>query len=79
AGFLAFVASEKHRLASRPEWSENVPLPEDTYIPTNWSIAANTIDWQTAFDAPARRRFHDLGGTEALLRLGYETNENWWR
>jgi hypothetical protein len=79
AGFLAFVASEKHRLASRPEWSENVPLPEDTFIPNNWSIAANTIDWQTAFDAPARRRFHDLGGTEALLRLGYETNENWWR
>jgi hypothetical protein len=78
-GFHAFVAQEKQRLASRPEWSENVPLPSDTFIPNTWSIGANTIDWHAAFDAPARRRFHDLGGTEALIRLGYETDENWWR
>jgi hypothetical protein len=78
-GFHAFVAREKQRLAARPEWSEHVPLPQDTFIPTNWSIAADTIDWHPAFDRPARKRFHELGGTEALIRLGYETDENWWR
>jgi hypothetical protein len=78
-GFHAFVAAEKRRLGSRPEWSEGVPLPADTFIPSNWSIAGDTIDWHAAFDAPGRRRFHDLGGTEALLRLGYESDESWWR
>ena len=79
AGFAQFVATEKRRLAGRPEWSVGIDLPDDSFIPPTWSIGGETIDWRRAFDAPARRRFHDLGGTEALIRLGYETDENWWR
>ncbi len=79
AGFAAFSAGEKRRMSVLPEWSEGIPLPEDSFIPQNWSVGGGTIDWRRAFDAPARRRFHELGGTEALLRLGYETDEGWWR
>lgn len=78
-GYIAFVARWRNRLALKPQWSEGLALPEDSFIPRNWSIGGETIDWRSAFDAPARRRFHDLGGTEMLIRLGYETDENWWR
>jgi hypothetical protein len=77
--FLAFVAREQRRLAVRPQWSEGIPLPDDSFIPRNWSVGGGTIDWRQAFDRPARRRFHDLGGTEMLVRLGYEADEDWWR
>jgi|GEM_PF-1055577 predicted O-linked N-acetylglucosamine transferase (SPINDLY family)/polysaccharide pyruvyl transferase WcaK-like protein/nitrite reductase/ring-hydroxylating ferredoxin subunit len=79
AGYQAFVASEKRRMSRRPEWSEGIALPEDSFIPPNWSVGGATSDWCRIFDAPARRRFHDLGGTEMLIRLGYETDEDWWR
>jgi hypothetical protein len=79
AGFADFVATEKRRLGGRPEWSTGIALPADSFIPPSWSIGGETIDWRRAFDALARRRFHELGGTEALIRLGYETDENWWR
>jgi len=78
-GYTAFVAGWRNRLIQKPEWSEGLALPEDSFIPRNWSVGGETIDWRIAFDAPARRRFHDLGGTEMLIRLGYETDENWWR
>jgi hypothetical protein len=78
-GYTAFVARWRNRLVQKPEWSEGLALPEDSFIPQNWSVGGETIDWRIAFDAPAGRRFHDLGGTEMLIRLGYETDENWWR
>ena len=77
--FIAFVARELQRLALRPPWSEGIPLPDNSFIPHNWSVGGGTIDWRQAFDRPARRRFHDLGGTEMLVRLGYEADEDWWR
>jgi Sulfotransferase domain len=79
SAFISFVARGRNRLKLDPQWSEKLTLPEDSFIPRNWSIGGGTIDWRHAFDAPARRRFHDLGGTEMLLRLGYETNEDWWQ
>jgi hypothetical protein len=78
-GYTAFVARWRNRLVQKPEWSEGLALPEDSFIPRNWSVGGETIDWRSAFDAPARRRFHDLGGTEMLIQLGYETDEDWWR
>ena len=78
-GYTAFVARWRNRLVQKPEWSEGLALPEESFIPRNWSVGGETIDWRSAFDAPARRRFHDLGGTEMLIRLGYETDEDWWR
>jgi hypothetical protein len=77
--YLAFVEKRLRRLRLHPQWSEGLALPDDSFIPQNWSLAGDTIDWRRAFDRPARRRFHDLGGTEMLIRLGYETDENWWR
>ncbi|HWF46480.1 MAG TPA: sulfotransferase domain-containing protein [Bryobacteraceae bacterium] len=77
--FIAFMARGRGKLALEPQWSERLAVPEDSFIPRNWSIGGGTIDWRSAFDAPARRRFHDLGGTEMLVRLGYETDEYWWQ
>ena len=78
-GYLRFVAEWKRRLTNNPEWSETLTVPEDSFIPQNWKVGGGTIHWRRAFDARARPRFHDLGGTEMLVRLGYETDENWWR
>jgi hypothetical protein len=79
AGYNDFVAAEKRRTQVGPGWSDEIALPEGSFLPQNWSIGGETINWRHAFDAPARRRFHDLGGTEILVRLGYETDEDWWR
>jgi Sulfotransferase domain len=35
--------------------------------------------WRELFDAPARRFFHERGGTAGLLRFDYESSEDWWR
>lgn len=35
--------------------------------------------WRLLFDAECRRVFHELGGTEGLLRFGYESSADWWR
>jgi hypothetical protein len=32
-----------------------------------------------SFDLPDRRRIHNLGGTEMLIRLGLRNHEGWWR
>jgi hypothetical protein len=66
-------------LPATPGWSENLDLPEGSFVPSSWSVGGGTIDWRRAFDAPARRHFHELGGSEALLKLGYESDPAWWR
>lgn len=77
--YLAFVEKRQRRLKLQPQWAEGLALPDDSFIPQNWSLGGDTIHWRRVFDRPARRRFHELGGTEMLIRLGYETDENWWR
>jgi len=79
AGFMASREVNMRRLSHAPQWAEKIALPDDSFIPKNWSIGGETSNWERAFDPPARRRFHELGGTESLIRLGYETDENWWR
>jgi hypothetical protein len=78
-GYIAFAARLRPWLARHVEWSEGIALPEDSFVPQNWAAGAGTIHWRSAFDAQARRRFHELGGTEMLIELGYETDGNWWR
>ncbi|HEX5454571.1 MAG TPA: sulfotransferase domain-containing protein [Stellaceae bacterium] len=34
--------------------------------------------WQHIFDARSRRYFHENGGTELLMRFGYESSADWW-
>jgi hypothetical protein len=34
--------------------------------------------WREILDSASRRWFHERGGTEHLLRFGYETSEDWW-
>ena len=35
--------------------------------------------WRYIFDDNSKRYFHDTGGTEFLLRFGYERSADWWR
>jgi hypothetical protein len=35
--------------------------------------------WKVIFDDKTKRYFHERGGTEFLLRFGYEKSEEWWR
>jgi hypothetical protein len=79
AEYLALVARERRWYEGQPQLSKSIPLPDDSFIPRNWTVGGGTIDWHQAFDRPARRRFHDLGGTEMLIRLRYEADEDWWR
>lgn len=68
-----------HRSAANKNWRQSVELPPNSFIPQNWSAGGETIRWRDCFDATAARRFHELGGTEMLVRLGYENDEAWWR
>ena len=35
--------------------------------------------WQRIFDDRSRLYFHESGATSALLRFGYESDEDWWK
>jgi SAM-dependent methyltransferase len=71
--------SEKAKLAIYPEWSDSATIPKDSFLAEGWTVGGGRTDWRAAFDARARREFHELGGTDILLRLGYETSADWWR
>src|SRR5262249_27524748 len=76
-GYDAFVALQKRVLFDT--WGQAIPMPEGSYIPQDWAVGGETIRWQEVFDLRARRAFHELGGTEILLELGYEADQNWWK
>jgi hypothetical protein len=35
--------------------------------------------WRHIFDERSKQYFHACGATEALMRFGYEDNEEWWK
>lgn len=35
--------------------------------------------WKPIFDDKTKRYFHERGGTEFLLKFGYEESEDWWK
>jgi hypothetical protein len=78
-GYIAFTACLRLWLAQHLGWSEGIALPDASFVRQNWAAGAGTIHWRSAFDAQAQRRFHELGGTEMLIELGYETDRDWWR
>ncbi len=44
-----------------------------------WSKTRTKSSWQQSWDSRAKKAFHETGATELLLKLGYETDENWWK
>ncbi len=79
AAYQEHEKSEKAKLAIYPEWSETVAIPKDSFLAEGWTVGGGKTDWRAAFDARASREFHEQGGTDILLRLGYETSADWWR
>jgi hypothetical protein len=76
---------EAVRIASARTGYFETPLGGYTFVPEPGSIYdvlqrhRNEDYWRLLFDAECKRVFHELGGTEPLLRFGYESSEDWWR
>lgn len=44
-----------------------------------WQQSRGKSNWRASFDRAAAKAFHDTGGTEMLIELGYETDAEWWK
>jgi Sulfotransferase domain len=68
---------ERRRLEiDDPQWGYAVDAPD---LFATWSQNRGGSNWRTVFNDRARAVFHELGGTEMLMRFGYETDADWWR
>jgi hypothetical protein len=82
------VASDPSELAAHverqrleiddPEWGYAADAPHPDLFAA-WSRNRGGSNWRSVFNDRARKVFHELGGTEMLLRFGYETDADWWR
>lgn len=79
------VLSECVRLERKSDSYERNPYNGYSFQPEPNSIY-ETIKrhrfedyWRFVFDADCRRHFHEQGGTEFLLRFGYESSADWWQ
>lgn len=79
------IINECIRLAKeRKSYFEN-PYNGYTYEPEEGSIYyllkkhRSEDYWKVIFDDKTKRYFHERGGTEFLLRFGYEESEDWWK
>ena len=59
-------------------WGFNFKPEKDTIF-YELSKKRGTSNWKTVFDKKAKEAFHHCGGTEMLIRFGYETDEDWWK
>ena len=74
---VAHLQGATARLAHLPEWGLGAPAQSALF--DTWSKHRGGSNWQSVFNAPARKIFHQLGGTEMLLQFGYEVDPDWWR
>lgn len=44
-----------------------------------WSQNRKGSSWRQAWDAEAKKAFHETGATEFLIEYGYESDPDWWR
>jgi hypothetical protein len=44
-----------------------------------WQQSRGKSNWRASFDRAAAKAFHDTGGTEMLIELGYESDPDWWK
>jgi len=73
---LRRVESGKTALTG-PEWSfGNEDVPE---LFKTWSRRRGLSNWRTVFGPASRKVFHEQGGTDLLIQLGYESDPDWWR
>lgn len=70
------------RIKSRPDvnaqWGFGQKFEPDSMF-HEWSLNRQGSSWRQAWDAAAKRAFHETGATELLMEFGYETNPDWWR
>jgi len=81
---LSQIAKVRRDVESRrkemdhPAWGYQAVYGASSYLHV-WSRNRTRSNWRASFDARAARVFHEMGGTELLLELGYETDRDWWR
>lgn len=78
ASSVAFHIEQQRRTLDGPQWGYTSSPPQPALFEA-WSRNRGGSNWRTVFNARARRAFHELGGTDMLLRFGYETDADWWR
>ncbi len=70
------------RIKSRPAVNDQWGFGQ-TFEPGSmfheWSLNRQGSSWREAWDAAAKRAFHETGATELLIEFGYETDPDWWR
>jgi Sulfotransferase domain len=68
----------RRRQIDRPAWGYDTTYDESSYLHA-WSRNRMGSNWRASYDRDAARVFHEMGGTELLMELGYETDSDWWR
>ncbi len=52
---------------------------EDMSLFAEWSKNRGSSSWQSVWTKPAGEVFHEMGGTDLLIEMGYETDQDWWK
>lgn len=63
---------------TRTLWGLGINLPPNSMFEA-WQANRGGSNWRQTFNRAAAKAFHETGATEPLIRLGYETDEAWWR
>lgn len=63
---------------SSKKWGLDGATFEQDSLYYAWSKNRAGSSWRETMDAEARRRFHEIGATEILIELGYESDPNWY-
>lgn len=74
----AFIERIKSRPAVNEEWGFGRTFDNASMF-HEWSLNRQSSNWREAWDATAKRAFHETGATELLIELGFETDPDWWR
>lgn len=59
-------------------WGIGAEFPPESLF-HEWSNNRQGSSWRQAWDAEAKKAFHETGATEFLIEYGYESDPDWWR
>jgi hypothetical protein len=76
---LAHAAAREADLRTRnPTWGRTRIYPEGSLM-DRWLDTPGASKWRTLLGPEDRRRLHEAGFTDPLVRAGFETDPDWWR
>ncbi|MCF3933131.1 hypothetical protein L1787_06845 [Acuticoccus sp. M5D2P5] len=60
------------------QWGKAPIYPEGSMM-DRWLKIGSGSRWRAVLSAEDKSLLHSIGMTETLMKIGYETNEDWWR